>query len=59
MIDRIHGAYLNLADRVVTCDVSFFTVMEHVAERTHIRRWPVLLDKSGPSAITQLRVAVG
>ena len=57
MIDCIHSAYLNLADRVVTCDVKFYKVMEEVARRSRVRG--ILLDRSAPSAVAELWRTVG
>lgn len=57
MIDRNHGAYLNLADRVVTCDVRFYKVMVEVARRVRVRGEPILIDRSATSVVAELRRA--
>ncbi len=58
MIDCIPGAYLNLADRVVTFDVKFHKVMEEVARHAQVRGEPILVDRSATSVVAELRRAV-
>jgi hypothetical protein len=54
-IDRIHGAYLQLADRIVTADRDFYNIMLCVVGDMKTRGVPILVDRGAASAVAELR----
>ncbi len=56
--DRIHSAYLEMADRVVTADRDLYNVMVYAAGVVKPRGLPALIDRSASSVIAELQAAI-
>ncbi len=57
-LDRVHGTYLQMVDRVVTADVDFHDAMLYAAGLVHARGAPILIKGSATSVVAELRAAV-
>lgn len=56
-IDRIHGPYLQLADRVVTADRDFYRIMLGVVGDLRTRGVPIFVERGAASSVAELRRA--